>query len=60
MPDNLNFFAKATSGPLAATLDEERETRVRDVFVVYEPVDGKVLRIRHESEGVVDPDDPVT
>jgi len=38
-------FAQATRGPLVVTLDEEGETRVRDVFVVSAPVAGRARRI---------------
>jgi HlyD family secretion protein len=35
-------------GPLRVTVDEEGETRVRDVYVVSAPVDGRLLRIETE------------
>lgn len=46
-------FSKVRRGPLAVTVDEEGETRVRDRFVVSAPLAGKVLRIELE------PGDPV-
>jgi len=39
--------AAVTQGPLMVTVDEEGETRVRDVFVLSAPVDGRVLRIEN-------------
>jgi HlyD family secretion protein len=42
-----------TRGPLAVTVDEEGETRVRDRFVVSAPVAGKVLRIELEPGDAV-------
>jgi len=41
-------------GPLHVTVDEEGETRIRDIFVLSSPIRGRVLRIERE-EG-----DPVT
>ena len=42
-----------TRGPLAVTVDEEGETRVRDRYLVSAPVAGKVLRIELEpGDGV--------
>jgi HlyD family secretion protein len=35
-------------GPLRVVVDEEGETRVRDVYVVSAPVDGRLLRIESE------------
>lgn len=46
-------IADVTLGPIAVTLDEEGETRVRDRFVVSAPVAGRLLRIELE------PGDPV-
>jgi HlyD family secretion protein len=40
-------------GPLVVTVDEEGETRVKDVFVVSAPVMGRVLRIEAEVGDVV-------
>lgn len=36
-------------GPLVITVDEEGETRIRDVFVLSAPVRGRVLRIEREE-----------
>lgn len=38
-------MAVVARGPLMVSIDEEGETRVRDVFVLSAPVDGRVLRI---------------
>jgi HlyD family secretion protein len=38
-------LAAVTRGPLVVTVDEEGETRVRDVFVLSAPVTGRALRI---------------
>jgi HlyD family secretion protein len=38
-------FAEVTRGRLVVTIDEEGETRVRDVFVVSAPVAGRARRI---------------
>ena len=46
-------MAVVARAPLAVTLDEEGETRVRDRFVVSAPLAGRVLRIELE------PGDPV-
>ena len=35
-------------GPLVVTVDEEAETRVRDVFVLSAPVTGRLRRIEAE------------
>jgi HlyD family secretion protein len=40
--------ARAGRGPMVVTVDEEGETRVRDVFVVSAPVTGRVERIELE------------
>lgn len=37
-----------TSGPLTVTVDEEGETRIREIYVVSTPIDGKVLRSPRE------------
>jgi HlyD family secretion protein len=47
-------FADVTRGRLTVTIDEEGETRVRDVFVVSAPVAGRTRRIE------VEVGDPVT
>lgn len=47
-------LATVSRGPLAVTVDEEGQTRVRDVYSVSAPVGGRVLRIRAEVG------DPVT
>ncbi len=41
-------------GPLAVTVNEEGQTRVRDIYTVSAPIGGRVLRIRAEAG------DPVT
>jgi HlyD family secretion protein len=41
-------LADVVRGPLVVTVDEEGETRVRDVFVLSAPVAGRVLRIEAE------------
>jgi HlyD family secretion protein len=41
-------FAEVTRGRLAVTVDEEGETRVRDVFVLSAPVAGRTRRIEVE------------
>lgn len=38
-------LGQATMGPMIVTLDEEGETRVKDVYVVSAPVAGRKLRI---------------
>ncbi len=35
-------------GPLTVTVDEEGETRIREIYVVSAPIDGKVLRSPRE------------
>jgi HlyD family secretion protein len=59
-------FAEVTRGRLTVTVDEEGETRVRDVFVLSAPVAGRVQRIEIEvgdevtaGETVVAEIDPV-
>ncbi|WP_422022115.1 efflux RND transporter periplasmic adaptor subunit [Pyruvatibacter mobilis] len=47
-------LATVSRGALAVTVDEEGQTRVRDVYTVSAPVGGRVLRIRAEVG------DPVT
>ena len=46
-------WAVVERGPFRVTIDEEGETRVRDLFVVSAPLSGQVLRIKLE------PGDPV-
>ncbi|MDX1431083.1 MAG: HlyD family efflux transporter periplasmic adaptor subunit [Gammaproteobacteria bacterium] len=41
-------LADVTRGPLVVTVDEEGETRIRDVFVLSAPVAGRVRRIEVE------------
>lgn len=38
-------IGQVTRGPLAVTIDEEGETRVRETYVVSAPVGGRLLRI---------------
>jgi len=40
---------KLARGPLVVTVDEEGETRVRDIFVLSAPVAGRALRIEAEA-----------
>jgi HlyD family secretion protein len=42
-------LAEAARGPLVVTVDEEGETRVRDVFVLSAPVTGRLRRIESEA-----------
>lgn len=49
-------LVKVTMGDMTVTLDDEGETRVRDVFVVSAPVAGRVLRIDAEIGDSVTPD----
>ncbi len=41
-------FARVERGPLVVTVDEEGETRVRDVFVLSAPLAGRARRIESE------------
>lgn len=41
-------FARVERGPLVVTVDEEGETRVRDVFVLSAPIAGRARRIESE------------
>lgn len=41
-------FARVEHGPLVVTVDEEGETRVRDVFVLSAPIAGRARRIESE------------
>lgn len=52
-------LAAATRGPLTVTIDEEGETRVRDVFVVSAPVTGRLLRVDSEVGDAVVADETV-
>jgi HlyD family secretion protein len=40
-------------GPLTVTVDEEGETRIREIYVVSSPLDGRVLRSPREVGDVV-------
>ena len=42
-------LVEATHGPLVITIDEEGETRVRDIYVLSAPVAGRALRIEAEA-----------
>jgi HlyD family secretion protein len=42
-------LGEAARGPLVVTVDEEGETRVRDVFVLSAPVTGRLRRIEGEA-----------
>ena len=46
-------LARVTRGPIAVTIDEEGETRVRDRFVISAPLGGRVLRIELEPGDAV-------
>lgn len=41
-------LAEIMEGPMVVTLDDEGETRIRDVFVVSTPVTGRIRRIEAE------------
>ena len=41
-------FAVADRGPLTVTIDDEGETRVKDVYVLSTPVTGRALRIESD------------
>lgn len=43
-------------GPLTVTVDEEGETRIREIYVVSAPIDGKVLRSPREIGDEVEKD----
>ena len=43
-------------GPLTVTVDEEGETRIREIYVVSAPIDGKVLRSPREVGDKVEKD----
>ncbi|MEJ2115011.1 MAG: HlyD family efflux transporter periplasmic adaptor subunit [Gammaproteobacteria bacterium] len=38
-------FVKVTQGPMVVTVDEEGETRVKDIYILSAPVTGHMLRI---------------
>lgn len=48
-----------TRGELVVTVDEEGETRVRDVFVLSAPVAGRMLRVEAEAGDNVQADETV-
>lgn len=52
-------LAPVARGPLAVTVDEEGETRVRERYVVSAPVPGQVLRVELEPGDAVRRGDPV-
>ncbi len=41
--------AEVVEGPLLVTIDDEGETRVRDMFVVAAPINGRLLRVELEA-----------
>jgi len=41
-------LAAVTAGPLSVTIDEEGETRVKDIYVVSAPLAGRLLRIEQD------------
>ena len=49
----------AARGPLVVTVDEEGETRVKDVFVLSAPIAGRALRIELEPGDLVEADETV-
>ena len=49
----------AARGPLVVTLDEEGETRVKDVYVLSAPLSGRALRIEAEVGDAVTADETV-
>ncbi|MCG8558422.1 MAG: HlyD family efflux transporter periplasmic adaptor subunit [Hyphomicrobiales bacterium] len=51
--------AEIGQGPLQVTVDEEGETRIREVYVVSAPIGGKVLRSPREVGDVVEKDKTV-
>jgi HlyD family secretion protein len=46
-------LAEVIQGPMIVTIDDEGETRVRDLFVVAAPINGRLTRIE------IEPGDPV-
>jgi HlyD family secretion protein len=46
-------------GPLVATVAEEGETRIKDIFVLYAPIRGRALRIEIEEGAEVVADETV-
>jgi HlyD family secretion protein len=52
-------FAELVRGSLVVTVEDEGETRVRDIFVLSAPVAGRVLRIDAEAGDVVVADETV-
>ena len=46
-------LVSVTRGPLLVTVDEEGETRVRDVFVLSAPIAGRARRIESEAGDLV-------
>ncbi len=52
-------LARVARGPLRVTIDEEGETRVRDVFVVSAPLSGHARRIEVEAGDPVEAGDTV-
>jgi HlyD family secretion protein len=57
-PVDVDLIA-AEQGPLLVTVDEEGETRIRDVFVLSAPIRGRVLRIESEEGDIVIADETV-
>jgi HlyD family secretion protein len=49
-------LAFAEVGMLRVTVDEEGETRVRDVYTLYAPLSGKLLRIKADAGDAVQAD----
>ena len=47
------------SGPMAVTIDDLGETRVSDLFTVYAPVTGELLRLPHKPGTAVAPGEVV-
>jgi HlyD family secretion protein len=42
-------LAEVTQGPMTVTIDDEGETRVRDLYVVASPINGRLTRIELEA-----------
>lgn len=46
-------LARVTRGPMVVTIEDEGETRVRDLFVVAAPINGRLARIELEPGDMV-------
>lgn len=45
--------AEIVRGPLVVTITDDGRTRIRERYVVYAPLDGRLVRIRHKPGDVV-------